>query len=340
VFVIGEIGVNHNGKLDLARRLIDLAAEAGADAVKFQTFTAERLVTASAARAEYQTRNDPHGGQSQLAMLKALELHPDDLLKARDHTLKAGLRFLSTPFDEDAADLLADLGVQAFKVSSGDLTHLPFLRHLAAKRLPIILSTGMANLAEVEEAVCTVEAAGNPPLAILHCVSQYPCAPADCNLRAMTTLRAAFGRPVGWSDHTEGDAITLAAVALGAEILEKHFTLDQNLPGPDHRASLPPDAFKAMLHNIRSVEAAFGDGRKRPVAAEADTARVARRSIVAARDLPVGTVLSPADLAYRRPGTGLHPREAQTLIGRRLRRALNRDATVTWTDVSPPVNAP
>lgn len=339
-FVIGEIGVNHNGRLDLALRLIDLAAEAGADAVKFQTFTAERLVTPSAARAAYQARNDPDGGASQLAMLKSLELSPEALAHARQHALARGLRFLSTPFDEQAADLLGHLGVEAFKVSSGDLTHLPFLRHLARKGLPIILSTGMANLSEVEEAVQAIEGEGDPPLAILHCVSQYPCAPDDCNLAAMATLRSAFGRPVGWSDHTEGDAITLAAVALGAEILEKHFTLDQNLPGPDHRASLAPDAFKAMLRHVRAVEAALGDGRKRPVAAEADTARVARRSIVAARDLAVGSRLTEDDLAFRRPGTGLHPREADRLIGRVVTRPLDQNHLINWSDLAPSVNTP
>ncbi|MBK5932728.1 N-acetylneuraminate synthase [Rhodovulum imhoffii] len=305
-FIIAEIGVNHNGSMDMARELIDVAAEAGADAVKFQTFFADELVTPNARKAEYQVANTGDSG-SQYAMLKALELTEAQFAGLADHCKATGVEFLSTPFSEAASDLLARVGVRAFKISSGDLTHLPMLAHIAAKGLPILLSTGMGNMSEVEAALDTIAAHGAPEVSLLHCVSNYPADAADCNLAAMDTLARAFGVPVGWSDHTEGAEISFAAVARGARLIEKHITLDKTLPGPDHLASMEAVEFGAFVQGIRTIEAAIGDGHKRPTAAELKTAEVARRSIVVVRDLPEGHVLRAEDLRVMRPGTGLKP---------------------------------
>lgn len=331
-FFIAEIGVNHNGELGLARQLIDVAAQAGADAVKFQTFTAETLTTKSAAKANYQIKNDDTSS-TQIEMLKRLELSEADLAECRDYCAKVGIEFLSTPFDEPAAALLKKLGVDGFKVSSGDLTHLPFLEHLSQYGLPMIISTGMGTLGEVEDAVRTIEAAGDPPLAVLHCVSDYPALAEDCNLRAMDTLRTAFNKPVGWSDHTAGDAIAIAAVARGARIIEKHFTLDRGLPGPDHKASLTPEELKSLISKIRLVEMALGTGEKRPTANELSTAEVARRSVVAARSIPAGHQLEASDIGYKRPGLGLPPRMAGLVIGRTAVHDIPEDTLISLSDL-------
>ncbi|GAB2468071.1 N-acetylneuraminate synthase family protein [Jatrophihabitans fulvus] len=334
-YVIAEIGVNHNGSVSLARELIDAAVAAGADAVKFQTFAAEDLVSVAAPKAEYQSRNmgDADGGGSQYDMLKALELTAEQFGELLAYCDQRGIDFLSTPFGPSQADMLADLGVHAYKVSSGDLTHLPFLAHLAGKGLPIILSTGMGTLAEVAQAVATIEAAGPVPVAVLHCVSNYPADPASCNLAAMATMHQAFGLPVGWSDHTLGPAISLAAVALGARVIEKHITLDVTMDGPDHAASMEPAAFTDFVSGIRAVESAIGDGIKRPVAAELSTASVARRSIVAVRDLQAGDVIGTDDVAVLRPGTGLAPAMIDVVIGARLGRSVAAHQPLTVEDL-------
>jgi len=322
-FILAEAGVNHNGDVDLARKLVDAAVAANADAVKFQTFKAERLASRSAPKAEYQLKTTG-SEESQLEMLKGLEL-PDwayrDLI---DYCRQKGIAFLSTPFDESSADMLDEMGMGAFKLPSGEITNLPFIRHTAAKGKPVILSTGMSSLGEVEAAVRAIEDAGNPDLVLLHCVSNYPAAPSDVNLRAMHTLSVAFGLPVGYSDHTEGIDVTLAAVALGACLIEKHFTLDRDLPGPDHQASLEPDELARMVQGIRVVEAAMGDGRKRQTAGEASTASVARRSLVAAMDIAAGTVLGDDMVAAMRPGTGLPPAMRTFVVGRVLRCDVSR----------------
>jgi N-acetylneuraminate synthase/N,N'-diacetyllegionaminate synthase len=316
-FLIAEAGVNHNGDVALARRLIDVAAEAGADAVKFQIFLAARLVAPDAPQAEYQKRNTGVV-ESQQAMLQRLELSEEAHRELMRHCHTRGILFLSSPFDEESADFLAALGVVAFKIPSGEITNTPFLAHVARKGRPMIVSTGMSTLDEVRAAVETIRQSGNPPLALLHCVSNYPAAPEDINLRAMATLREAFAVPVGYSDHTDGIDIALAAVALGACIVEKHFTLDRNLPGPDHKASLEPAELAAMVQGIRRVELALGDGIKRPAEGERNTASVARKSLVAACDLPVGAILRREHVAVRRPGTGLSPARIESLIGRRI----------------------
>jgi len=328
-FVVAEAGVNHNGSVDLAGRLTEVAATAGADAVKFQTFKAERLVTAAAPKARYQTETTD-AAESQLDMLRRLELSDDGHRMLVRTCAARGLAFLSTPFDEECADFLDGLGMAAFKIPSGEVTNLPFLAHVARKGKPLIVSTGMAGLGEVEAAVRTIQASGNHDIVLLHCVSDYPARAVDANLRAMATMRAAFGLPVGYSDHTMGLPVALAAVALGACVLEKHFTLDRALPGPDHRASLEPDELTALVEGVRTIESALGHGRKTPAAGEASTAAVARKSLVAARPLAAGTVLTEASIAIKRPGTGLAPAMLGTLIGRTLRQDVAADAVLTF----------
>jgi N-acetylneuraminate synthase len=315
-FVIAEAGVNHNGDVKLARALVDAASAAGADAVKFQTFRAERLVTSNAPKAEYQQRTTG-GDESQFAMLKRLELDEQSHRDLMAYCRTKGIMFLSTPFDEASADFLESLGVAAFKLPSGEVTNLPFIRHVARKQKPVILSTGMATLSEVNHAVEAIWQEGNRALVVLHCVSSYPAEAADANLRAMATLRDAFGVPTGFSDHTMGDTVALASVALGASIIEKHLTLDRALPGPDHQASMEPAAFGQMVCAIRNVEASLGSGRKHPAEREAEVARVARKSLVAAQPIPKGTLLDPGMIAIRRPGTGLAPDELASVIGKR-----------------------
>jgi N,N'-diacetyllegionaminate synthase len=318
-FVVAEAGVNHDGDLDQALALIDAAASSGADAVKFQTFSADRLATSEAPKARYQER-DP--AATQYDMLRRLELDGPAHRRLAEHARAREIEFLSSPFDELSADLLETIGVAAFKIPSGELTNIPLLQHIAKKLCPMIVSTGMATLEEVQVAVDAIQSAGAPPIALLHCVSAYPAEPRDANLRAMFTLRETFDVPVGWSDHMLGDEVALAAAALGAAIIEKHLTLDRTLPGPDHAASLEPDEFGQLVRGIRMVEAALGSGEKRPTEAEIEIAAAARRSIVAARALHEGQTLSNADVMLRRPGTGLPPTMLQRILGRRAARPI------------------
>ncbi len=329
-FVIAEAGVNHNGDPALAHALVDAAADAGADAIKFQTFEPDALVAADAPKAEYQLAND--GAGSQAEMLARLVLPRDAHLALADHARSRGIVFLSTPFDEGSADLLAELGVGAFKIGSGDVTNLPLLAHVARKGRPIVLSTGMSTLDEVGEAVATLRSAGCESLVLLHCVSSYPAPVAEMNLRAMATLAAQFAVPVGLSDHTHGIAIATAAVALGARVIEKHVTTDRRLPGPDHLASLEPHELRAMIDAIRAVESALGDGRKVPTPSERSTAAVARRSIHFRSALAAGASVTERDFIMLRPGTGLTPRHVAELVGRRLRRDVGRHAMARRED--------
>lgn len=314
-FVVAEAGVNHNGDVEIARRLVDVAVQAKADAVKFQSFKAGRLVVPDAPKADYQLQTTDRA-ESQLEMLRRLELSPEVHRALMDYCRRKGILFLSTPFDEESADFLNEIGIPAYKVPSGEITNLSFVAHIASKRKPMIVSTGMSSLDEVEAAVRTIRGAGNEELILLHCVSSYPADPADANLRAMHTMAAKFNLPVGYSDHTLGIEVALAAVALGACVIEKHFTLDRALPGPDHRASLEPDELAALVRSIRAVESSLGHGRKEPVPCEASTSAVARKSLVAARDIPAGTTLTEELIAIKRPGTGLPPAMLSHLIGR------------------------
>lgn len=328
-FIIAEAGVNHNGSLEMARQLVKVAAQTGADAVKFQTFKAERLVTPDAPKADYQLQMTNATG-SQYDMLRRLELSPEVHYELMTYCREKGILFMSTPFDEKSADLLNDLGVPAFKIGSGEVTNWPFLAHVARKGKPIVLSTGMSYLSEVDEAVRVIRDVGCDRLVLLHCVSSYPADPANVNLRAMQTMAMAFGVPVGYSDHTPGVEVALAAVALGACVIEKHFTLDRNLPGPDHRASLEPDELAALVQGVRTVEAALGHGRKEPAASEANTAAVARRSLVAARDIPAGTMLTEEMIAIKRPGVGLPPALRGYLVGRTVRVDIQVGSLITF----------
>lgn len=315
-FIIAEAGVNHNGSLDLARQLIDVAVDAGCDAVKFQTFITEKVCSPDAPKATYQ-KETTESDESQIDMIRKLELSFEAFRELRDYCIDKGILFLSTPFDYESADFLNELPVPAFKVPSGEITNIYFLEHLARKNKPLIISTGMATMDEVALAVETACAAGNKKIALLQCVSNYPAAPSSMNLTAMHTLANAFGVPVGLSDHSVGIEISIAAAALGACIIEKHFTLDHALPGPDHRASLEPSELVNLVKSIRNVEAALGDGIKQPAAEELNTAQVARRSLVAAERIPAGTAITAEMLDILRPGTGLPPAMRPHVLGRR-----------------------
>lgn len=317
VLIIAEAGVNHNGDIELARRLVDVAADAGADLVKFQTFNADRLVTTRAGKAEYQARTSD-ADELQHAMIRRLELSREMHEELLAHCATRRIGFFSTPFDEQSVDLLLELGIDRFKVPSGEITNLPFLRHVGRYGKPVILSTGMATLGEIEAALGVLEEAGTPRsrIAVLHCNTEYPTPMADVNLRAMRSIHEAFGVPVGYSDHTQGIEVAIAAVAQGAVIIEKHFTLDRTLPGPDHAASLEPDELRAMVRAIRNVELALGDGIKRPSASEAKNKPIARKSLVAARAIRAGEPYTAENLAVKRPGTGVSPMRWDEVLGR------------------------
>lgn len=339
VYIIAEAGVNHNGQRELAFALVDAAAAAGADAVKFQTFSAEKLASASAPKAAYQKKSTD-AQESQLAMLKKLELPQEWHAELQAHARKQGIEFLSTAFDSESLAFLVELGVPTFKVPSGELTNAPLLWAFARSRKPLILSTGMATLSEVETALAVVAhalACDQEPssldevwqcwskpehrqalqghVTLLHCTSQYPTPAAEVNLRAMDTLADAFGLTVGYSDHTEGSLIPIAAVARGARVIEKHFTLDRNLPGPDHKASLEPDELKGMVTDIRALQLALGDGGKAPQPSEWDTRRAARQQVVVTNAISAGQVLQRSDLSTARCGRGLPPAMLWELVG-------------------------
>lgn len=313
-FVVAEAGVNHNGRVEVAKQLIDVAAEARADAVKFQAFHANRLTV----------------DREALETLRGLELPENAFAQLRDYCRKKDVIFLSTPFDEGSADLLNDLGVPAFKVGSGDITHHRLLAHIARFGKPVILSTGMAFMGEVEDAVRIIQEEGNDELALLHCISHYPTDPREANLRAIRTLQERFDLPVGFSDHTLGTQVSLSAVALGASILEKHFTLDRSLPGPDHVASLEPPELLELVRSIRAVEATLGDGEKKPSPSETEGRESARRSLVANADIPTGSQLEASMIAVKRPGTGIPPKELGNLVGRRAKLPIPKDTLIAW----------
>jgi N,N'-diacetyllegionaminate synthase len=327
--IIAEAGVNHNGKLELARRLVDAAAAAGADLVKFQTFSADRLVTATAGKADYQ-REASAGEESQHAMLRRLELTSGMHQELLAHCARRHIGFLSSPFDLESIDLLAGLGLERLKVPSGELTNLPYLRHVGRLRKTLIVSSGMATLAEVGAALDVLEAAGTSRglITVLHCNTDYPTAMEDVNLRAMNTIRDSFGVQVGYSDHTAGIEVAIGAVALGATVIEKHLTLDRRLPGPDHRASLEPAEFAALVVAIRNIERALGDGVKRPSDSEARNIPAARKSLVAACPIQRGQLFSSDNVTIKRPGTGVSPMRLDEVLGRPARRDFAADELI------------
>ncbi len=336
VFIIAEAGVNHNGDMALALRLCDAARASGADAVKFQTFRAQDLVVPGAPTAEYQSRQT--GDQDQFAMLERLELTEAQHRQIKAHCDAIGIEFFSTPFSLEAVDLLLRLGVKRFKLSSGEITHRALVTYAAATQLPLLMSTGMATMSEIVEALAWVkEARGNlDGVVVLHCTSAYPAPDDTLNLTAMRQMAGQLGVAIGYSDHSLGIEAPLAAVALGATVIEKHITLDCALPGPDHSASLEPEAFARMVQGIRRVSAMRGDGVKAPRPDELDTARVARRSVVAQIDIAANVALTPAMLACRRPGTGIAPRNLPDLTGRHLVVDVAAGTVLQWHHFAPP----
>jgi N-acetylneuraminate synthase len=316
--IIAEAGVNHNGDIDRAKKLIAAAAEAGADYVKFQTFIAKNLVSTSAPKAEYQKKTT-ESGETQLEMIQKLELSREDFIVLIEECRANRIGFFSTAFDFQSFDLLMELGcLEQIKIPSGELTNLPLLRYMSRFGKPLMLSTGMAKLGEIEAAIDAVEAAGTPRrlITVLHCTTEYPTPMEDVNLRAMVAMKQAFDVSTGYSDHTPGIEIPIAAVALGATIIEKHFTLDRNLPGPDHKASLEPSELKAMVDGIRNIERALGDGIKRPSPSEIKNMPIARKSLVAIRPISAGEVFSAENIGAKRPGTGLSPMLWDEIVGR------------------------
>jgi len=315
--IIAEAGVNHNGDIELAKRLIGVAADAGADIVKFQTFCADRLVTKSAAKADYQVTSTS-AEESQHEMLRRLELSPvmHEVLMA--HCAKRNIEFMSTAFDEQSVDLLSGYGLKRFKIPSGEITNLAYLRHIAKVAGEVIISTGMSTLDEIGAAIAVFEANSVPRklITVLHCTTEYPAPFNDVNLRAMQTIRETFGVRIGYSDHTIGIEIPIAAVALGACIIEKHFTLDKTLPGPDHQASLAPAELKAMIVAIRGIESAMGNGVKEPSPAETKNLRIVRKSLVAVRAIKAGEMFSVENIGAKRPGTGISPMRLDEVLGR------------------------
>ena len=324
--VIAEAGVNHNGDIEIAKKLIDIAADAGADLVKFQTFSADRLVTQNASKAEYQILATDEI-ESQHAMLRRLELTEAMHHELINHCANREIGFFSTGFDIESVNFLAGLGQELFKIPSGEITNLPFLQYIGGLRKKVLLSTGMSNMHEVAASISTLELAGTPKdkITVLHCTSSYPAEMSDVNLRAMLSIQGEFGVDVGYSDHTLGTEVAIAAVALGAKVIEKHFTLDRNMSGPDHKASLEPDELIKMVAGIRSIEKALGDGNKVITQNELQNRSVARKSIVASRDIQVGEVFTVDNLTTKRPGTGISPMEWDLVIGVKAKQSYIKD---------------
>ena len=329
VFIIAEAGVNHNGSTELAKKLIDVAAEAGADAVKFQTFKADRLVSRRAQKADYQ-KQTTSVDETQYEMIKNLELDENAHRILISYCKEKKIMFLSTPFDHDSIDLLNSFQIAIFKIPSGEITNLPYLRHIGSLGKEVILSTGMANLSEVQDTLEVLIKAGTSKekITVLHATTQYPCPIGEVNLRAMQTIKAAFGVKVGYSDHTQGIEVPIAAVAMGACVIEKHFTLDRTMEGPDHKASLEPDELKAMVQAIRYIEQALGDGVKRPSESEQKNISVARKSILASRSIKIGETFSDDNLVVKRPGNGISPMRWDEIIGHKAIRNFSADELI------------
>ncbi len=317
VIIIAEAGVNHNGDLSLARKLIDVAADSGVDYVKFQTFNSKKLVSKQAKKANYQIENTNNHSESQLEMLQRLELSKEDHYELVSYCLNRGIKFLSTGFDLESLDFLSKLGMDLFKVPSGELTNLPYLRKIGSMGKPVIISTGMSEMQEIEDALNIIEKAGTRrnDITILHCNTEYPTPMEDVNLMAMNTIGRNFNTPIGYSDHTLGIEVPIAAVALGATVIEKHFTLDKSMEGPDHKASLDPDELKAMVRGIRNIEVSLGSGIKIPSKSESKNKDIARKSIVAAKEILKGAIFTEENLTVKRPGTGISPMKWDDIIG-------------------------
>lgn len=329
IFIIAEAGVNHNGSLELAKKLIDVAADAGADAVKFQTFKAENLVSKSAQKAAYQ-KQTTDASESQYDMIKKLELNEAAHHELITYCKSKNILFLSTPFDHESIDLLNTLGMEIFKIPSGEITNLPYLRHIGSLGKKVILSTGMSDLGEIEDALDVLTFAGTEKknITVLHATTEYPCPMEEVNLRSMNTIAAAFGVDTGYSDHTNGIEIPIAAAAMGASVIEKHFTLDRDMEGPDHKASLEPDELITMIKAIRNIEKALGNGIKKPTYSELKNIPIVRKSIVASQPIRAGEILNEKNLAVKRPGNGISPLYWDELIGHIAKRDYNADEPI------------
>lgn len=327
VLIIAEAGVNHNGDIDLAYKLIDAAKSAGADIVKFQTFNPDLEVSKYAPKAEYQKANTAND-ENQLSMLRQLALKHDDFIKLKAYCNKVDIGFLSTPFEEESVEFLKSLDCRLWKIPSGEITNYPFLIRIARTGWPIIMSTGMCSMAEVEDAVELLRENGCGEISLLHCTTEYPAPFADVNLKAMITLKERFGVKVGYSDHTPGIEISIAAVAMGAEIIEKHFTLDKNMEGPDHKASLEPQELKAMVAAIRNVEKALGNGSKVPSASEIKNKSIARKSIIAKRNIKAGEIFTEDNITTKRPGNGISPMRWKEVLGVAAKRDFSEDELI------------
>lgn len=335
VFIIAEAGVNHNGSMDLAKKLVDVAVEAGADAVKFQTFIAEKVMSKHAKKAEYQVQNTGAEQESQLDMVKKLQLSFDDFKELQKYCVQKKIMFLSTPFDPVSIDFLAGRDLDLMKIPSGEITNLPYLKKVGALGKKVVISTGMADMGEIEDALDVLVSAGTPKdkITVLHCNTEYPTPMSDVNLLAMLTIRDAFKVNIGYSDHTLGIEVPVAAVALGATMIEKHFTLDKTMEGPDHVASLDPLELKAMVAAIRNIEVALGDGIKKPSASEKKNKEIARKSIHAGKDLVKGQVIGEEDLEVKRPGNGISSMLMNLVVGKKLLRDVKYDEMLTWQDL-------
>jgi len=334
VIVIAEAGVNHNGDLEMAKELINVAAKAGADYVKFQTYKTENLVTPTAEQASYQKENTG-GEETQFQMLKRLELKYEDHYELKEYAIKKGIKFLSTAFDDDSIDFLFSLGIDFYKIPSGEITNYFYLRNVAKKGLPIVLSTGMSNMEDIRNALEVLNEFGvdKKNITVLHCNSQYPSPVEDVNLSAMLTIQKEFGVAVGYSDHTAGIEVSIAAVAMGATVIEKHFTLDKNLPGPDHKASLEPIELEKYIEQVRLTEKMLGNGIKEPSESEKVNLIPGRKSIVAKTDLKPGHIITIDDLSVKRPGDGICPTKAESLVGKKTINKLSKDQQILMTDL-------
>ena len=332
VYIIAEAGVNHNGNLDLAKKLVDMAADCGADAIKFQTFKAEESTGCFAEKALYQKLNDLTQ-ETQFQMIKKLELPFDNFKIIQSYCKLKNITFISTPDGYESLNYLISLDVPLIKIGSSEVTNIEFLKKIGSTGKPIILSTGMSSLGEVENALDAIYSTGNKQVKLMHCVTDYPTSIEDMNLRAMLTLKDSFKVPVGLSDHTQEFESAIAAVALGAEFIEKHITIDNNMEGPDHKASMSFDSFRKYVQYIRNTEKLLGDGIKKPTQKEKDIMVSVRRSILAAKDLKSGTIINSDMLIFKRPGTGIKPELAYILIGRKLKRNLSKDEVISWEDI-------
>lgn len=327
VFIIAEAGVNHNGSLELAKKLVDAAKDAGADCVKFQTFVSKNIVSKNAVKAEYQ-KQQTEPEESQQDMLKKLELSFDEFVELNEYCKSKSIEFMSTAFDFDSIDFLDGLEMGTWKIPSGDITNLPYLIKIAKLNKPVILSTGMSTMEDIRSAIKALKENGATELTVLHCTTEYPTPFEDVNLRAMNTIKEEFGVKVGYSDHTKGIEVPIAAVALGATVIEKHFTLDRNMEGPDHKASLEPNELKAMVDSIRHIALALGNGIKQPAESEKKNMAVARKSIIASKDIKAGDIFTENNLTVKRPGDGISPMRWFDIIGKPAARDFEEDELI------------